>query len=409
MRRALSLFAFVSLSLNAWCAPLSKIQISIINPTTQARSPEDIVLRIADLRQIAPNLNPACLIVTDDQGVELPSQIDDLDGDNKADELAFQINLKPRETRTVTISYGDPDSVYRVRSVYPKRTGALFATKIEGLGWESGQNAWRLYFDPRNAIDLYGKRRESPFLDILATPEYNYHADTINGRDIYKVGDALGIGAVGAWVDGKSVRVSDVSARNWRVTSAGPVRSIVEITYESWKVGGKTVNLRSRITQWAGDRGFFHAVAAEGDAITLVTGLPLKPAVSVARSDTASPNTWLATYGEQVVQPGPTATEELQGTNLGLVVILLGAASAQQDALNYLVSFSSQAGRASWYVAAAWDQEGMNNKLVLGKSCACGEPSAPTPLTAKAAFLSWVEERSAQLASPAVVKIATMP
>jgi len=44
------------------------------------------------------------------------------------------------------------------------------------------------------------------------------------------------------------VRVSDVAERNWSNYQPGPVRVIVELTYKGWKVGGREVNLTSRIT-----------------------------------------------------------------------------------------------------------------------------------------------------------------
>jgi len=376
--------------------PLREIKVAISMPTGRMRM-ADVVVPFSMLRQAAPGINAGSLIVTAGR-LELPSQVDDLDGDGKADELVFQIGLLPGRTREVTIAYGDPDPIYRKRSDYPRRTYALFANKIEGVGWESERNAWRLYFDPRNAIDLYGKRRWPMFLDILATPEYIYHLESPNGRDIYKVGNAIGIGAVGAWADGKVVKVADVASRKWRIISNGPVRSVIELTYEGWKVGNKAITLRSRIEQWAGERGFFHTITADGaDGMTFATGLPMKPAVPVFRSDGSSP-AWLATYGEQVVQPGETATEEQKGTNLGLAVVMLdGTASAQQDALNYLLAFSLQNGSARWYVAAAWDQEGMNNSF--------HDSHEPPALKTENEFLAWLAQRREELTSPVAVKI----
>ena len=72
---------------------LASIKIAVTNPTDQARPAEGIVISLADLRKIAPDLRPGALIVTasdaatetDDAAVlqttELPSQVDDLDGD----------------------------------------------------------------------------------------------------------------------------------------------------------------------------------------------------------------------------------------------------------------------------------------------------------------------------------------
>jgi unsaturated chondroitin disaccharide hydrolase len=351
------------------------IKIAITNPTAQERPAEDIVIPIADLRKIAPDLHAGQLIVTvtdsnseaEDatklQATEVPSQLDDLDDDGKADELAFQLNLKPNQTRIVTVTYGDADRIFRLRSDYPQRTNAIFAKKFEGLGWESERNAWRIYFDPRNAIDLYGKKRSVLQLQRFATAEYDYHAESPDGRDIYRVGDAIGIGSVCAWINGKALKVAEVTSRKWRIISTGPVRTIVELTYEGWKVGNRNVTLRSRITQWAGDRGFFHNVLLQGtDDLTLATGLPIKPGAPPIHSEASDKVSWLATWGEQVVQPGADATQESKGTNLGLAVIMLPSvhAAANQDSVNHLLTFHTYQGGATWYVLAAWDQENTN-------------------------------------------------
>src|SRR5437588_9001380 len=275
----------------AWAAPRVRVlKLAVTNPTDELRAHENIVISVAELQRIAPDFKAGdCIVTTSDaatldedarthQTIELPSQADDLDGDNKYDELAFQIDLRPRQSRIVTIVYGETTTIQRIRSEYPKRTAAKFTMKFDGLGWESEVNAWRIYFDQRNAIDIWGKRRPGLYLEMFGAPEYVYNLESPFGRDIYRIGDAIGIGAVAALVDGKAVRVSDVTERNWRIISAGPVRTIVELSYKGWKVGGKEVNLTSRMTQWAGERGFDHRVTAEGaDGLTLVTGIVRQP------------------------------------------------------------------------------------------------------------------------------------
>src|SRR5262249_9897308 len=140
------------------------------------------------------------------QTIELPSQADDLDGDNKYDELAFQIDLKPRQTRIVSIAYGETATIQRLRSDYSKRTAAKFTLNFDGLGWESEANAWRIYCDQRNAIDFWGKRRLGLYLEMFGAPEYAYERESPLGRDIYRIGDAIGIGSVAALSDGKVVK-----------------------------------------------------------------------------------------------------------------------------------------------------------------------------------------------------------
>src|SRR5258708_23697934 len=217
-------------SASAQGAPqIKNIKIAISNPSDHARKAADIVIPIAQLRKIAPDLTPGSVIVTASdastldqdasvlQTEELPSQVDDLDGDGKGDELAFQVDLAPHQTRIVTVSYGNQERVWRLRGDYQQRTAALFSPKIEGLGWESERVAFRVYFDPRNDIDLYGKRRLTLQLGMFASPDYTYHDESPEGRDIYKVGDAIGIGSVAGMVNGKVIKVAEVKERKWRI------------------------------------------------------------------------------------------------------------------------------------------------------------------------------------------------
>ena len=125
------------------------------------------------------------------------------------------------QTRIVTIAYGDAAAIQRLRTPYPKRTAARFAAHYEGPGWESETTAWRIYFDARNAIDLWGKRRPGLYLELFASPEYGYHEESPLGRDIYGIGKALGVAGIGAVVDGKVTPVAEVAGRKWRIVADG--------------------------------------------------------------------------------------------------------------------------------------------------------------------------------------------
>src|SRR6266576_3681143 len=358
-------------------APRVKVlKLAITNPSAETRLAEDIVISVAELQRVAPDFKAGDVIVTTSeastlgedasalQTIELPSQADDLDGDNKYDELAFQIDLKPKQTRIVTIAYGETATMQRLRSDYPKRTAAKFTMKFDGLAWESEANAWRIYFDKRNAIDIWGKRRPGLYLEMFGAPEYVYHWESPLGRDIYRIGDAIGIGAVAALVDGKVVKVADVAERKWRIISAGPVRTVVEVTYKGWKVGAREVNLTSRMTQWAGEHGFEHRITAEGaDGLTLVTGVVRHPGLeeetfAPTATEPALARLW---WGPQVEEEGPPATaiHNLPDQNLGLAIIATGVESKVpgDDPLSLLVQPQFTNGQASWYVMGVWDQE----------------------------------------------------
>ncbi|MEA2175597.1 MAG: hypothetical protein QOD00_3189 [Blastocatellia bacterium] len=428
-KKLLWLCLFVSATAHAaWSAPhIKSLKLAVTNPTGESRAHENVVVSVAELRRVAPDFRAvACVVTTSDaatleedastlQTTELASQSDDIDGDGKYDEIAFQIELKPKQTRVVTISYGDAGVMQRIRSDYRARTHAKFATHFEGMGWESEANAWRIYFDQRNAIDLYGKRRPGLYLELFGTPEYDYHEESPFGRDIYKIGDAIGIGSVAALVDGKVVKVANVDERSWRIVADGPVRSIVELRYKGWAVERRKVNLTSRITQWAGKHGFEHRIMVEGaNGLTLVTGLPRKDGLDEKDSAPTAdaPALWRATWGHQVLKTGATATESLPDQNLGLAIIATGRASKAitDDKLNLLVQPAFVNGTASWYVLAAWDQEESESLTTSATSAAAKyrNGSLVTPSNARstrAEFIELVQQTSRRLTRPAHVSI----
>ncbi|MCU1266952.1 MAG: glycosyl hydrolase, family 88 [Acidobacteria bacterium] len=413
-----------------WGAQRVKVlKLAVTNPTEQARAHDTIVIKVADLKRIAPDFKGGdCIVTTSEaatleedartlQVTELPSQADDLDGDNQFDELAFLIELKPNQTRIVTIAYGETATMQRLRTDYPKRTAAKFTMKFDGLAWESETMAWRIYFDKRNAIDVWGKRRPGLYLEMFGAPEYVYHQESPLGRDIYRIGEAIGIGAVAAIVDGKVVKVADVAERKWRIISAGPVRVIVELSYKGWKVGGREVNLTSRMTQWAGEHGFEHHITTEGaEGLTLVTGVVRHPGLQekVSPPTANEPVLWRAWWGHQVAETGPPATaiHNLPDQNLGLAIIAPGRDSKlpTDDPINLLVQPQVTNGSASWYVLGVWDQEGTDNLTVDATSADARNrngtlvPAMPAIRTFDS-FIDQVRETSRRLTQPAKVVI----
>jgi unsaturated chondroitin disaccharide hydrolase len=410
----------------AAAAPHVKVvKIAVTNPGDTARAAQNVAIPVAQLKRIAPDFTAGTVIVTTSdastleqdastlQTTELPSQADDLNGDGKYDEIAFQIDLKPRQTRIVTLAYGDPATMQRLRTVYPKRTYMKFATRYEGLGWESEETAWRVYFDKRNAIDLYGKRRPGLYLDVFSAPEYVYHQESPFGRDIYGIGKALGVAGVGAVVDGKVIPVAEVADRQWRILSNGPVRSVGELVYKGWKIGDRTVDLVSRITQWAGEHGFEHRITiTNADGLTLVTGLPNKPNMAVLHIAAAGTRT-VATWGRQVVLSGNKAqNEDLPDEDLGVAVVALAADSADTapDANNFLMQVTPHNGTALLYGAAMWDQEG-TEALVINDPVPAQRTGGGTVSPANAArptrerFLRYIADISSRMAQPPAVEI----
>jgi len=198
------------------------------------------------------------------------------------------------------------------------------------------------------------------------------------------------------------------------------VRVIVELTYKGWKLAGHEINLTSRMTQWAGERGFEHHVTAEGiDGVTLVTGIVRQPGLQEkvllpSEAEAAVTRLW---WGHQVVEEGPSATSThmLPDQNLGLAIIARGkdSKSIPDDSLNLLLQPQFVNGKADWYVTGVWDQENTDNLTVNAASADSriryGSLAAPRPAPRSFDdFVSFVQETKGRLTRPALVKIVSI-
>ncbi len=227
------------------------------------------------------------------------------------------------------------------------------------------------------------------------------------------VGDSLGIGAVAGWVNGVAARVSDVADGKCRIVSTGPVRAIVGLTYRGWKVGGRTINLKFRIVQWAGKRGFTQTISSSnaGD-FTFATGFARRPNIPALRSRPGATTPWVATWGQQVVEPANQAIAPiLKGSNLALAVIMTpgSTASRAQDKANYLLMFPLKEQTTSWYSMAAWDKEASNNPIPTGVGDGrIGDinfVASGRAITTQKRFLAVVHNKIFRMEHPVIVKI----
>ena len=173
---------------------------------------------------------------------ELPSQLVDIDNDAKMDQIHFLADLKKydskkiefKNTNTKTefkkrahaeisekIDYTMDGDVYtggkfksvKVSKTPPGHRDHNYFYKCEGPAWESDKVGYRLYFDARNATDIFGKKINDIVLpdvghDKDAEGHDTYHTMADWGMDILKVGNSLGIGSFGAWVDEKVEKVA---------------------------------------------------------------------------------------------------------------------------------------------------------------------------------------------------------
>jgi unsaturated chondroitin disaccharide hydrolase len=176
------------------------------------------------------------------------------------------------------------------------------------------------------------------------------------------------------------------------------------------------VNLTSRMTQWAGERGFSHLVTATGaDGLKLVTGIVRQPGLQEkAFTNTVNQPAFIrAWWGRQVEEEGPpaTAVKMLPDQNLGLAIIARGAESKAlaDDAVNLLVQPQFENGKAEWYVTALWDQEN-TEQLKIGADQATsrfryGTLALPAVTKTENDFAKLVEESATRFTQPARLEL----
>ncbi len=242
-----------------------------------------------------------------DGTTEIPSQLDDLNGDRRADELALVIDLpaKSKKRLTVHLSNQKSDKSYAprvfaemlvsdkrgkhvpVQSVTIPGTSNIYSQMHHhGPAMESELVAYRLYFDKKQTVDIYGKFNKG--FEIEESQFYPTDEQLARGfgDDVLLVGGSCGVGALKGWDGNKATHIEPVNTLTERIIAYGPVRTISEIEVTDWQYQGKELNMTTRYTLYAGHRdmridAFFEEPLEEEVFSTGVIDIP----GSIASSD----------------------------------------------------------------------------------------------------------------------------
>ena len=275
-----------------------------------------------------PTLHPRRVRVQDGvSGDEIRHQVIDADGDGSPDQLIFQSDFRPGETKKFVIE-ASPDWVaepaspvhcgyYDLRGV--AREGNV--TDEDDFAWENDRIAFRLY-GPTTAktfvgsgVDVWVKRVSYPILDKWHDSVKSYHEDRGEGGDFYTIGATRGCGGVGIWRDGK-LYVSGNFA-SYQVLADGPIRTLFELRYAPWDAGGLKVSEVKRISLDAGQQLSRHAVTFQCEGrhpITYAIGLGKLAGSTVS---TSPENRRLGVWG-------PVNTAPRKNGEFGLGVVVAG-------------------------------------------------------------------------------------
>src|SRR3990172_388706 len=220
---------------------------------------ERVELAIASLSGLTAADLPRVRVREQASGHEVPAQAVDLDADGRFDQLVFQTEFGPRESKSFLLEVGEPRPPRKQDfRVY----GRFVRERFDDFAWENDRIAHRMYgtaletWDAEpltsSGVDVWCKRtRRLVVNDWYLTGDY--HRDQGEGADLYSVGRSRGCGGSGVWQDGRLFTSRNFRAS--RVLANGPLRLIFELTYEPWDAGGFSVSEVKRITVDAGRRG----------------------------------------------------------------------------------------------------------------------------------------------------------
>lgn len=249
-----------------------KIEVIVENPWNTEKVDEPVVI---DLSSLGAGFTVKSATVFDGTN-EIPSQLDDMNGDTRADELAFVINLPAsgKKTLNVTLSSLKSDKTYPAR-VYAEmlfRTSkknkyakgyAIYADGASdtynvqhhhGAAFESELVAYRIYFNEKQTTDLYGKFHKGLELEESQFYPTDEQLKRGFGDDVIKVNSSCGAGTLRGWDGTQSTLIKPVAVRGQRILASGPVRTIVDAEVKGWQYQNKELNMINRYTLYAGHR-----------------------------------------------------------------------------------------------------------------------------------------------------------
>lgn len=284
MRNSLIYAALILIGIAA-CS--GKNTLLLKNPLAVDRIDETIVMKRADVEAKIGAIPDGFAPVLKLNGKAVPSQVDDMNGDGKWDELAFCLDLKASETVSLNIEMVNlsqypefekrtnvrlgilqPDHSYVEVDQYEApscKDSFKIIAQGESVSWENDKMGFRNYFDCRNVKDLFGKLKPGLIIDKIHTPEIpDYHVLSDWGMDILHCGSSTGSGGLALLEADSLYRLGSTDGYKYQKIAEGPVRSVFDLKYTGWHVNGQNLAATERISIYPGKYWFQSDVTMPG-------------------------------------------------------------------------------------------------------------------------------------------------
>lgn len=356
---------FCSFSLSA-----ISIKINVTNPNTSDLNNIPVVLKLDRYKKIPLKKRSQLTVIY--KGNQISSQLDDLNQDGTPDELVFLVDLKAKETRDITIKSicpkkrkAFPAEVYAdlivkekdgshkfVKEVSSTKNDMYNALHHHGIAFESSLIAYRIYFDNKSTVDVYGKKKQQ--LEIASTGWYPTDEQLAAGYgdDILLVSGWVGVGTVKGWDGKKATHIDKFDKRTQRIVSTGNLRTVVESNVEGWQYEGKKINLSVRYILYARHRDAVCEITASDDIKNIATGVQ-----QIGRGELLAENDLAGSWGTYYPQPDSVKYGK-ETAGLGVYVPGKYLSRQVQSGVDNLLLMEYKKGEIlRFYLTAAWLKE----------------------------------------------------
>lgn len=379
-----------------------RVTVAVSNASVMDREAEPVAVAIKEckpLKHLGWEVTHA-EAVDAASGAKVPVQLDDMDGDREADEAFFLADVKAGETKTYVLSLrgkksapapesetgGEEAFIYTALQLRDKADKHPDVLRVEapgssnvfndiymhGVTVESDIVGYRIYFDHRQNIDLYGKKKrriELPTTQFYTTAEQLKEG---YGVDVLWAGGAIGCGTLKDWTDSSPANWTDVAVRGQRVVTTGPLRTVVEVYDLGTGDGeGGRYDLRQRYTLCAHHRDMMVEVYASKKDKVMCTGVQK---VGVTAEDSVrrghQPSGFVrkdglaVSWGCDYPDMGKKKIWAPEAVGLAVYVPEQYVESISEDDLNYLLAIKGDAdGKLKYWLSfcAAMEEDGPKN------------------------------------------------
>lgn len=265
-------------------------KLVVTNATGVTLKEEPVILPRASVSQFVdiPDSKSKILILRQN-GKDIPSQLDDLDGDGNWDELAFQINLERNSKEEIKLKWVEkseapsfPRRVHCYLGVAENQDGKFESRNMEicpenripgeqppryhmeGPVWENEKVGFRYFLDQRNSIDVFGKNLPRLLLDSVGFSNTRFNLMQSWGMRIWNAEGSLGFGGIALMDKGLPQPIRKTDPVMFTKLADGPCRAMFDLTFENWRVNGQTYQLRQRISIWAGKYAYQNEILLSG-------------------------------------------------------------------------------------------------------------------------------------------------